>query len=94
MNLFKVKYMFKKRAQGLGIRFIILAILSLVILVVLIAIFTGRLSNFIDFVKSTNSCGDICNTNDKSGGRTSPDQGYEILIGARDSDGNQCYCKT
>lgn len=38
--------MFKKRAQGLSITTIIVAVIGLIILVVLIAIFTGRLGAF------------------------------------------------
>ena len=86
--------MLKKRAQGLTIRFIILAIISLIILVVLLSILSGRIGNFVGVVKESQSCNQICQIEDYSGGISDgPKSGYKILLGARDSEG-QCYCKT
>jgi len=85
--------MLKKRAQGLSIRFVVLAIISLIVLVVLIGIMSGRIGNFVNVLKESNSCDKICKLEDYSGGKSSPESGYEILKGARDSEG-QCYCKT
>ncbi|MEK6869573.1 MAG: hypothetical protein AABX63_05215 [Nanoarchaeota archaeon] len=83
----------KKDAQGFSINIIVLAVISLIILVVLIAILTGRIGNFIGTVKESQSCNQICQIKDYSGGVPEPRPGYEILIGARDSNGKQCYCR-
>ena len=86
-------YMLKKRnADGMSINVIVLAVISLIILVVLIAILTGRIGNFIGTVKESQSCNEICKIKDYSSGKSEPDNNYEILLGARDSDGKQCYC--
>jgi len=75
-------------------RFIILAVISLIVIVVLISILSGRIGNFIGVVKESQSCNEICKIKDYSGGISDgPKSGYEILLGARDSEG-QCYCKT
>lgn len=90
----------KRKAQGLSINVIILAVISLIVLVVLIAILTGQLGIFSKGVSEIQSCNEICKLKDYSGG-TSDESiledktlDYKILIGARDSDGKPCYCKT
>tara|TARA_Y100000310_G_C20627080_1_gene786527 strand:- start:232 stop:492 length:261 start_codon:yes stop_codon:yes gene_type:complete len=82
-----------KYAQGLSIRFIILAVISLIVLVVLISIFSGKTDNLINTVKGAQSCDETCKIKDYSSGRSGYISGYEILVGAKDSNGNQCYCK-
>ena len=48
--------MMNKKAQGISIRTIIIAIIALIVLVVLIGIFTGKLG---DWVGSTGDVGDV-----------------------------------
>ena len=86
--------MLKKRAQGLSIRVIIMAVISLIILIVLITIFSGRLSIFANTVGDSQSCSEICQLRDYSGGKSSPAALHVVLPGGTDSDGNQCYCAT
>ncbi|MFC2016638.1 hypothetical protein ACFLUF_02870 [Chloroflexota bacterium] len=52
--------MHKKRAQGLSIRTIILAVIGLIVLVVLIAIFTRETGENINVLKSCEARGGIC----------------------------------
>ena len=57
----KLPIMFKKRdAQGLSITTIIVAVIGLIILVVLIAVFTGRISTFGKGLEAANSCQSAC----------------------------------
>ena len=88
--------MLKKRdAQGLPINVIIMAVIALIILVILIAIFTGQMSNFFTNVQEVQTCDEICRINGYTAGEAdSTQEGYEILVGARDGDGKQCYCKS
>ena len=87
-----------KKAQGISINVIIVAAIALIVLVVLIAIFTGRLGSFSRGVTETTSCDQICEARGYSEGKSfaeddTVEEGYSILLGARDSDGEQCYCK-
>ncbi len=50
----------KRKAQGLSITTIIVAVIGLVILVVLIAIFTGRFGVFTSGVEGASSCDNFC----------------------------------
>ena len=50
-----------KKAQGLSINVIIIVAIALIVLVVLIAIFTGRLGNFVTGVDQTVDCESNCN---------------------------------
>ena len=84
--------MLKKKGDELAIRFIVLAVISLIILVVIISILSGKIGNFVGTVKETQSCDELCRLKDYSSGKSEPGSGYEILLGARDSDGKQCYC--
>ncbi len=84
-----------KKAQGISINAIILAAIALIVLVVLVAIFTGRLGGFITDVKggtgdSTQTCSaqsatfepvDVCNS--KKG----------ITIASSDKEGGKICCK-
>ena len=54
-----------KKAQGLSITTIIVAASGLVILVVLVAIFTGRLGSFSEGISKTLSCENSCKAFDK-----------------------------
>ena len=52
--------MFKKRAQGLSINVIIIAAIALLVLVVLVAIFLGRLSTTKKTIENCKSFGGRC----------------------------------
>ena len=52
--------MFKKRAQGLSINVIIVAVIGLIILVVVIAMFTGRIDLYSSGVKELTTCENTC----------------------------------
>jgi len=60
--------MFNKRnAQGLSITTIIIAVIGLIIVIVLIAIFTGRIGTFGQGLDETKTCSSICAALGKSG---------------------------
>jgi|TARA_Y100000294_G_scaffold158612_1_gene160980 hypothetical protein len=80
----------KKDAQGFSIKVIVLAVIALIILVVLLGIFSGNIGKFIGTVKESQGCNEACKMKGYAG--ESSESGGEALIGARDSDGNQCYC--
>ena len=52
--------MFKKRGQGLSITVIVAAVIALIILVVLIGIFTGRLNIYSSGVNELTTCKNTC----------------------------------
>ena len=90
--------MMNKKAQGLSVNVVIVAAIALIILVVLIAIFAGRFAIFNRGVDEATSCEQICVGNGYSEGKAfgeddTVEEGYKRLLGARDADGNQCYCK-
>ena len=49
-----------KKGQGISINVVIIAAIALIVLVVLWAIFTGRMAGFTSGVKGTQSCKAIC----------------------------------
>ena len=51
----------KRNAQGLSINLIVLTVIGLVVLVVIIAIFTGRINVFSSGVDELTSCENSCN---------------------------------
>ena len=51
-----------KKAQGISINTIIIAAIALAVLVVLFAIFTGRLSVFSGGIKDTDTCRQKCDS--------------------------------
>ena len=66
-----------KKAQGLSINVIIIAAIALIILVVLIAIFTGRLGSFSAGVSQTVTCENSCKAfgmDDGDAGKSSCEQ--------------------
>ena len=50
----------RKKSQGLSINAIILVAIGLIVLVVLIAIFTGRMGNFVRGIDTTATCKSSC----------------------------------
>lgn len=82
-----------KKGQGLTMDVIIIAAISLVVLVVLIAIFTGRLGKFTEEIKDCaangGSCQDetFCRDNDMAilPGKTTCDEGKRCCISTTSS---------
>lgn len=56
----------KKKSQGISINTIIIAAIALAVLVVLFAIFTGRLGSFSKGIGETASCANSCKALGKS----------------------------
>ncbi|MBI2134985.1 hypothetical protein HYU09_03265 [Candidatus Woesearchaeota archaeon] len=80
-----------RKAQGLSINTIIIAAIALIVLVVLIAIFTGRLGLFSKGLGEATTCSQICEARNMD---VDPNNAAANLVrGALDSNGNQCYCK-
>lgn len=52
--------MFKKRGQGLSITVIVTAVIGLIVLVVIIAVLTGKLGGFSKGVDAAGGCDNIC----------------------------------
>ena len=50
----------KKRAQGLSMTTIVVAVLALIVLVVLVLIFTGRMGEFTTGIKGVGNCNQAC----------------------------------
>lgn len=75
------------KSQGISINIIIIASIALIILVVLVAVFTGRFGVFTSGVKKATTCSEACKAADFSGTG-------EILEGYySDSDSSQpCIC--
>ena len=90
---------FSGKAQGLSINVIIVAAIALIVLVVLIAIFTGRLGLFSKGLGEATTCDQICKARGYSDGAAGQDDvqpltDYDLkLLGARNNDGKQCWCK-
>jgi hypothetical protein len=86
--------MFKKRkAQGLSITTIIVAVIGIIILVVLIAIFTGRLGDFSAGVEKASSCETMCQALDRQPG-TAPDAGGKCKTDEKAVKvSDKCCCK-
>ena len=92
-----------KKAQGLSVNAIIIAAIALIVLVVLVSIFTGRLGIFSKGLGEATSCNQICASRDISSincavgkgtnGDETPSDGYQKLAGARDGQGKQCWYK-
>ena len=57
-------YKKSKKSQGMSINVIIIVAICLIVLVVLIAIFTGRMGNFVKGVDTTATCGNACKSFD------------------------------
>ena len=62
-----------KKAQGISINVIIIAAIGLAVLVVLFAIFTGRLNIFSTGISKTASCDNACKAQGKAFGTESND---------------------
>ena len=90
-----------KKGQSISINTIIVAAIALAVLVVLFAIFTGRLGSFSTGVSKTANCENACKALGKTGdsfpedvckttsGRTFIPGKYDDVTG----DGNVCCCK-
>ena len=90
-----------RKSQGLSINTIIIAAIALIVLVVLVAIFTGRLGLFSKGLGETTTCDQICKARgidaNKCGagsgenGESAPAGLTKQLLGARDGEGKQCW---
>ena len=83
----------KRNAEGMTMNVIVFAIISFLVLVLLIGILSGRVKLFTGAVEESQSCSQLCQIKDYSNGASEPKQEYEMLAGAKDGSGNQCYCK-
>lgn len=95
-----------KKSQGLSINAIILVAIGLIVLVVLIAVFTGRMGNFVRGVDTTATCSNACSslgmkigavTELSSTGCTSATLNYRFLGGGKEKYGDlvgtqECCC--
>ncbi|MAG91436.1 hypothetical protein CMO83_02070 [Candidatus Woesearchaeota archaeon] len=86
-----------KKSQGISINTIIIAAIGLAVLVVLFAIFTGRLGGFTKGVQETDTCAQKCaSLNMESGNHPTSDTKSCIIgqyIGGSYSDGQfGCCC--
>ena len=90
-----------RKSQGLSINTIIIAAIALIVLVVLVAIFTGRLGLFSKGLGETTTCEQICKARGidaakctiggGDNGETMPQGFPKQLLGARDGSGKQCW---
>ena len=70
-----------KKAQSISINTIIIAAIALAVLVVLFAIFTGRLGGFTQGVRDTDTCAQKCSS-------------LSMDVGINPSDANSKTCST
>ena len=90
-----------KKAQGLSINVIIIVAISLIVLVVLIAIFTGRMGGFVKGVDTSSTCSNACSAlgmekgssaqlapPSGTGGCTSITANYRFLGGGKEKYGD------
>lgn len=94
--------MSSKKAQGISINTIIIAAIALIVLVVLVMVFTGRISIFgkgVDSVFKGGKCVDTCFTNKEGGNlkgiiqNTACSKGYSQQFGKfSDLGENQVCC--
>ena len=85
--------MFKKRGQGLSITVIVAAVIGLIIIVVIIAILTGKLGAFSKGIDETNTCANACKAIGKTTGTGIPENvncGGTKLPGTYKEGGNCC----
>jgi len=52
----------KRNAQGLSITTIIVAVIGLIVLIVLVAVFTGRIGSFSKGIEEANTCASVCDS--------------------------------
>lgn len=61
-SIIQMLNMFKNKAQGLSITTIVSAVIGLIIIVVLIALLTGKLGSFSEGLEKTVTCDSTCDT--------------------------------
>ena len=83
--------MLKKKAQGLSITTIIVAVIGLIILVVIVMMITGKLGAFGEGLESAASCENVCNGLGKTGSN-SASCSSGIKIPGDFSDFTNCCC--
>ena len=82
--------MFKKRGQGLSITVIIAAVIGLIVLVVVVAILTGKLGTFSTTASSQGDCNAVCKAAGYNGGAAS--SSADITPGVKNAQGGTCKC--
>ena len=91
----------KRNAQGLSINTIVVAVIGLIVIIVLIAIFTGRIGSFGKGLDETKSCESVCNglgmvvvaTGNAGCGNEANEQQITGTFGDV-ADGNVCCCSS
>jgi hypothetical protein len=86
-----------KRGQGISINVIIVAAIALIVLVVLWAIFTGRMGGFTTGVKGTQDCKAACGSAGYDGGTSQAEtcsDPIKQLEGTWGDAGNRYCCCT
>ena len=81
-----------KKSQGLSVNLIIIVAIALIILVVVIAIFTGRMGDFMGGVKEQKTCQSACAGLNKGSDDDATCTGGQKLPGTYD-DVDNCCCK-
>lgn len=81
----------RKKSQGLSITTIVIAAISLIVLVVLIAIFTGRIGIFTRGIENVAAdCAQACRGAGYSGG--TPQSSGEVSVIKKNGDIQYCKC--
>ena len=83
-------HMKTNKSQGLSINTIIIAAIALVVLVVMIAIFTGKLGNINKNLDSCAAKGGVCATNSKDG--CPSDHPISMIIGGTECKNSNNLC--
>ena len=81
------------KSQVLSVNLIIIVDISLIILVVVIDIFTGRMGGVVGGLDKSKSCQSACDGLDKASSDDSTCTGGQILPGTYDGIDNACCCK-
>ena len=86
-----------RKAQSISINTIIIAAIALAVLVVLFAIFTGRLGSFSTGVSKTASCENSCKalgmTNENYNENDCKDRKWTVVSGIYSDASNGCCCR-
>ena len=93
----------KRNAQGLSITTIVVAVIGLIVIVVMVALLTGKLGAFSSGVESAVSCGNVCKAIGMIRSEEYPvenackmkeNDGYRYMPGDfSDRKGRACCCK-
>ena len=98
MTYFKRGMQMNKKSQGISINVIIIAAIGLAVLVVLFAIFTGRLGIFTKTLKDTDTCAQKCSSINSLGSGLNQDtkscpEGNQYIAGEFSDGKFGCCCR-